>query len=647
MDRLKLHSPDLTSANIEKLAVLFPNCVVEAKDEKGKLTRKIDFDQLRQELSDHIVEGPQERYRLDWPGKREASITANAPIAKTLRPFRVESVGFDTTRNLFIEGDNLEALKLLQETYLGSVKMIYIDPPYNTGSDFIYNDDFEQDSDLYFTRSNQKDDSGQRLVANTEANGRFHSDWLSMLYPRLKLSKTLLKDNGFIFISIDENEVTNLRKICDEVFGESQFVSQIIVQSNKRGQTYKEVAKTHEYLLIYSKSNDIELNEIEKGGDGLPFSDANGGYDLWELRNRNPKFGRFNRENLFFPLFVAPDLRDESGYARVSLTEDENHKISVYPRNSSGIDGCWRWGKAPGEKLATVNLAVPLPVIVAKQRKDGGWNIYEKSRKSTTKVKSIWDDTEVISEQGTIELGELGLGNIFDHPKPLGLLLRCVHIATSDEDIILDFFSGSATTAHATLAKNAEDGCHRRYIMIQLPEPCAATSAAYKAGFHNIADIGKERIRRAGKKIKSENATNAASLDVGFRVLKVDTSNVKNIYYTPDQMKQDQLEIQTDHIKDDRTPEDLLFQVMLEWGVDLSLPIREDKVLGKRVFFVDTNAIAACFDSNVNEDFVKKLAEHKPLRAVFRDNGFASDAVKINVEQIFKLLSPTTEVKTL
>lgn len=648
MDKLKMHSPDLIEANIAKLAdqvaKLFPHCVTEARDAKGELARRIDFDLLRQELSPALVDGPQERYQLNWPGKREALLTANAPIAKTLRPCREESVDFDTTRNLFIEGDNLEALKLLQETYLNQVKLIYIDPPYNTGRDFIYDDDFSDDIDSYKIRSNQKDEAGNRMLVNLESNGRFHSDWLSMLYSRLKLARNLLSEDGVVFISIDDNELPNLRKICDEIFGERQFVSQVIVQSNKRGQTYKEVSKTHEYLLIYSRSDTVSLNEIEKIDKSLPFKDSQGSFDLWELRNRNPKFGRFNRPNLFFPIFVDPDSLDECGYARVSLEESEHYRVQVVPLNSEGVEGCWRWGK---EKIAANDLTCASPVLVGRKRKDGQWNIYEKSRKSTTKVKSIWDDTSVISEQGTIELGKIGLRDIFDHPKPLELVRRCIHLATTGDDIVMDFFGGSSTTAHAVISLNAQDGGQRRFILIQLPEITDDNSEARRGGFATISDIGKERIRRAGNAIKSESFITAPDLDIGFRVLKIDSSNMNEVYYTPDAVTQETLPGLVDNIRADRSAEDLLFQVLLDWGVDLALPIERQTLAGKSVFFVDGNALAACFDTGIDEDFVKQLAAHKPLRVVFRDAGFASDSVKINVAQVFKLLSPATEIKTL
>jgi adenine-specific DNA-methyltransferase len=643
-EKLKMHTPDLTAQNIQKLAELFPGCVTEIRDAVGKVTQGIDFDQLRQELSGSIVEGPRERYHLDWPGKREAILAANAPIAKTLRPSRNESVNFDTTKNLFIEGDNLDALKLLQETYLGKVKLIYIDPPYNRKNDLVYKDDFSESSEAYFLKSNQIDEDGGQLFANTEANGRFHSDWLTMIYSRLRLARSLMSDDGVICISIDDSESDNLRKLSDEVFGASQFIAQIVVQSNKRGQTFKEIAKTHEYIFIYSRAEDIELNEVEKADDALPYTDSQGSFDLWELRNRNPKFGRFNRPNLFFPFFIAPESRDECGYARVSLTETAEFHVRALPLNSRGDEGCWRWGT---DKIKTYDLSTASPVLIARQRRDGEWNVYEKSRKSTTKVKSIWNDTAVISEQGTIELGALGLADTFDHPKPLELVKRCISLATSDGDIVMDFFAGSGTTAHALMDLNALEGAERRFILVQLDYPIEAGSSQGKQSFTTIAEITKERIRRAGTKIKLANALTAPNLDVGFRVLKIDSSNMTNVYYVPDAVTQTDLLGQVDNIRPDRSPEDLLFQVLVDWGLDLALPIATEIIEGKQVFFVDQNALAACFDTGVTDAMVKAIAQRKPLRAVFRDSSYGSDSVKINVEQIFKLLSPETEVRSI
>ena len=645
MEKLKMHTSDITAEKVRRIAELLPNCVTEAPGADGAVRRAIDFDQLRQELSDHIVDGPAERYRLDWPGKREAILAANAPIAKALRPCRDESVEFDTTRNLFIEGDNLDALKLLQETYLGKVKLIYIDPPYNRMNDLIYKDDFSESADGYMIRSNQVDAERGILVVNTEANGRFHSDWLTMLYSRLRLAKSFLAEDGVICISIDDSECDNLRKLCNEVFGPKQFIAQIAVQSNKRGQTFKEIAKTHEYIVIYSKQEDVELNEVDKPDGALPYADSQGAFDLWELRNRNPKFGRFNRANLFFPIYVAPDSLDECGYARISLTNSSSYATQVLPLNSKGEEGCWRWSK---EKISSFDLFAPSPVLIARQRRDGIWNIFEKSRKSTTKVKSIWDDTGVISEQGTIELGELGLGSAFDHPKPLELVRRCINLATSDGDLVMDFFAGSGTTAHALMELNASQQMDRRFILVQLNAAIEETRRQAYPEFLTIADVTKERIRRAGAKIRENTHLTAAKLDLGFRVLKVDSSNMRDVYYTPEQVQQADLHGHIDNIKPDRTPEDLLFQVMLEGGEQLlTAPIVAETIASKQVFFVDTNVLAACFDTGVTDELVKEIAQRKPLRAVFRDASYGSDAVKINVEQIFKFYSPETEVRAI
>lgn len=644
MEKLKLHTPDRVKENVAKLAELFPSCVTEARDDKGNLIRSIDFDQLRQELADHVVDGPRERYHLDWPGKRKAIHLANSPVAKTLRPARAESVNFETTKNLFIEGDNLDALKLLQEIYLNQVKLVYIDPPYNTGKDFVYRDDFSEAAEEYLIRSQQIDDCGNRLLANPESNGRFHSDWLSMMYSRLKLARNLLTPDGIVCVSIDDHECASLRQLCDEVFGRECFLAQIVIQANKRGQTYKEVAKTHEYVVLYSRTGEVSLNEIDKSDGALPYTDSLGPFDLWELRNRNPKFGRFNRPNLFFPVFVAPDDLDECGYAHVSLCESDAARVKVLPVNSEGIEGCWRWGK---DKINSVELTGSSPVLVAKRRRDGGWNVYEKSRKATTKVKSIWNDTEVISEQGTIELGQLGLSEAFDHPKPKALIQRCIHMATSDDDLVVDFFAGSATTADAVMSLNAEDGGTRRFILVQIPATVDADGPARKAGFSTLADVSKERIRRAGNRIRSAKPLVESHLDTGFRVLKIDTSNVKEVFYTPDESKQGDLLKQIDNIREDRTAEDLLFQVLVDWGVDLALPIAQETIDGRTVFFVDGNALAACFDPNVTDELVKEIAKRKPLRAVFRDSSYSSDSVKINVEQIFKLLAPSTEIRSL
>lgn len=628
MQKLKLHSPDITQANIDKLAAiadLFPNCVTESLDSEGQLSRSVDFDQLRQELSASLVEGPQERYQLNWPGKREALLTANAPIAKTLRPCRAESVDFDTTQNLFIEGDNLDALKLLQETYLNKVKLIYIDPPYNTGNDFVYEDDFAEDSASYFERSNQIDDKGNRLNANTEANGRFHSDWLSMIYPRLKLARNLLRDDGVIFISIDDNEQANLKRMCDEVFGEENFVSTIVWEKRYSPQNaVKWFSESHDFVLVFAKNklnwfpNLLERSDEMNARYKNPDNDPRG---VWKPENSTAQGGHGTRTQ-FYEVIAPNGKRHTLPNGRCWLyTEPVLRTMIADNRIWFGADG----NNVPAIKRFLSEV------------------------KQGTACQTIWKYADVgHSQEAKNEVNDLFPESaVFDTPKPTRLIKRILQVATDKTGITLDFFSGSATTAHAAMKINSEDGGSRQFILVQLPEICGVESEPGKAGFKTIAEISKERIRRAGKKIKSETAITAPNLDIGFRVLKIDSSNMNEVYYTPDAVSQDLLSDQVNNIREDRTSEDLLFQVLLDWGVDLALPIAQETIAGKPVFFVDCNALAACFETDINEDFVKLLAKRSPLRVVFRDAGFASDSVKINVEQIFKLMSPSTEVKTI
>ena len=627
MNKLKMHSPDLAQANIDKLAALFPNCVTEAADATGGLQRSIDFDQLRQELSTSIVEGPQERYQLTWPGKREALLTANAPIAKTLRPCREESVDFDTTQNLFIEGDNLDALKLLQETYLNKVKMIYIDPPYNTGNDFVYEDDFAEDSASYFERSNQKDDVGRRLNTNTESNGRFHSDWLSMMFSRLKLARNLLRDDGVIFISIDDNEQANLKRMCDEVFGDENFISTIVWEKRYSPQNaVKWFSESHDFLMVFAKNklnwfpNLLERSDEMNARYKNPDDDPRG---VWKPENSTAQGGHGTKTQ-FYELIAPNGKRHKLPNGRCWLyTEPVLKTLIADNRIWFGADG----NNVPAVKRFLTEV------------------------KQGTACQTIWKYGDVgHSQDAKKEINDLfPESSVFDTPKPTRLIKRILQVATGKNDIALDFFSGSATTADAVMQINVEDGGKRKFILVQMPEVCDEKSDATKAGYQNIAEISKERIRRAGKKIKAENAGEAgiSKVDFGFRVLKIDTSNMKDVFYTPDAVSQDLLSDQVNNIREDRTAEDLLFQVLLDWGVDLALPITQETIAGKTVYFVDGNALAACFDEGVSEDFVKVLAKREPLRVVFRDAGFATDSVKINVEQIFKLMSPSTEVKTI
>jgi adenine-specific DNA-methyltransferase len=620
MEKMKMYSPNLTQENIARIRELFPGCVTEAKGEDGQLKLAVDFDHLRQELSESIVEGPQERYHLDWPGKREALFTANAPIAKTLRPCREESVNFDITKNLFIEGDNLEALKLLQETYLGKIKMIYIDPPYNTGNDFIYEDDFAENSEDFLRRSNQKDESGNRLVANTEANGRFHSDWLSMMYPRLRLAKILLSDEGVIYISIDDGEVGNLRKLADQVFGEDNFIANIIWQKKyTRSNDAKWFSDNHDHILCYGKDKQkVRLQMLPRTDEQLAayINPDNHQKGVWKATPLHSKSG-INTSPYTFKNGITwkPPIGTYRRFNDESMKKmDEDNEIWF------GADGT----QLPSRKSFLCDVK-------------GG----------VTPV-TLWPYDEVgHSHEANNELKELEIGGIFNNPKPTRLLKRALILATNSDDLILDFFAGSATTAHAVMQLNAEDGGNRKFVMVQLLEPCDEKSEAFKAGYKTIAEISKERIRRAGNKILKDECNENWNKDIGFRVLKIDSSNMAEVYYTPDAIEKDLLSDQINNIKPDRSPEDLLFQVLLDWGVDLTLPIRKQTIQGKSVFLVDENALVACFDKGVTEKLVKELAQFEPLRVVFRDNGFVSDAVKINVEQIFKQMSPGTEVKSI
>jgi adenine-specific DNA-methyltransferase len=665
MDKLKLHSKDLTAENIEKLAALFPNCLTESKAEDGTIKHAIDFDLLRQELSADLVEGPQERYRLDWPGKREALATANAPIAKTLRPCREESVDFDTTKNLYIEGDNLEALKLLQETYLNKVKMIYIDPPYNTGKDFIYDDDFRETSEEYFIKSGQTTDEGTRLVANNESNGRFHSDWLTTIYPRLKIARNLLTDDGVIFISINDVEVQNLRKVCGEIFGETNFLAQLIWRTDGNFDNQAKFKSCHEYILVYAR-NENTFPSPPVIDPGVPKTSKL--YNT-HIRNTIVKNGPANPISPVtlpkgFPADFAEGIiekRDDAWPHYLSDAKVSDSKLRHESIVSSGwsskdlllefiANNCEEITDAKGQK--TVFKISTTGAIEA---------IKERSQNQSHVITTLTGLGG--SQRAAQELDDLGV--VFDdYPKPTDLIRYLLRMNTGSDFIALDFYAGSATTAQAVMQLNALDSGTRRHITVQLPHPCPTESNAFKAGYKTIAEIGKERIRRAGAKIRAELeaqlegelpetdkhqeiTAKLANLDTGFRVLKVDSSNMADVYYRPDEVTQDGLALQVENIKPDRSPEDLLFQVLLDWGVDLALPIEQETIASKTVFFVDGNALAACFDPGLDEDFVKELAKREPLRAVFHDASFATDATKINIEQIFKALSPHTELKAI
>jgi len=682
-----MHSMNNIDANIQKIGALFPNCITERKNENGIIEPAIDFDMLKQELSSVVVEGAEERYQFTWPDKKKSILAANAPINKTLRPCREESVNFDTTENLYIEGDNLEVLKLLQETYLGKVKLIYIDPPYNTGNDFVYEDDFAQSAETYITNSGQFDDAGNRLVKNIDSNGRFHTDWLNMIYPRLKIAKDFLAENGVIAISIDEHELENLTKLCDEIYGQVNHIGTFVIKSNPRGSmSTSEIASLHEYLLLYSKNRyEAEIIGHELSSDmesEYKYSDEKGAYRLLGLRMRGGFWRRSDRPKLYYPLYINKDT------GAVSTKYDGYYTEEVYPiQPTTSEDGTWRWSVE--KVISEASLLVGKTVT-----RDGClvWDVYQKDYlerdgKRRTKAKSIWDESEINYQNGAVEIKTLfEKSGVFDYSKPTFLITQIMKmIALEDNDVILDFFSGSATTAHAVLKLNMQENKNIKFVMIQLPEETDKKSEAFKAGYKTICEIGKERIRRAGKKLQEENDKRkdvplletekdvelfvdiakhgsdaiertkdafkrvdiSSNLDIGFRVLKCDSSNMKDVYYNPSEFELSLLDSLEDNIKEDRTPEDLLFQVMLDLGVLLSSKIEETEIAGKRVFNVADNFLIACFDKEVTNETIKEIAQKKPYYFVMRDNGFAGDSVATNFEQIFATYSPDTVRKVL
>lgn len=642
MEHLNMQSMDKVAANVAKIRELFPNCVTERINNEGQLEHAIDFDMLKQELSDHVVDGLQERYQFTWPDKRKAILAANAPINKTLRPCREESVDFDNTENLYIEGDNLEVLKLLQETYLGKVKMIYIDPPYNTGNDFVYGDDFKQSADEYIDNSGQLDEEGNRLVANTESNGRFHTDWLNMMYPRLNLAKDLLSEDGVIAISIDENEVENLKRCCKEIYGESNYIATIISKMNPRGsQSSKDIAITHEYILVIAKSKEYQVNGLELTEEQekeYKYQDAMGCYRLLGLRKRGADSRREDSPSMYFPIYYDPD--------NDNLSTIEKYSVIIYPKLSDGIDGRWRWSKSKVEREK--NLLV---VRAVKRGTEYEYDVFSKdylSENKRRKPMSIWDDKEINNEFATELLTDLFKEKkIFDYSKSLFLLKKLITVLSSADSLVLDFFSGSATTAHAVMQLNAEDGGKRKFIMVQLQEECVENSEAYKAGYKNICEIGKERIRRAGQKIKEENPLTTQDLDIGFRVLKCDSSNMEDVYFTAKEYMDKQQSLFIDNIKKDRSDEDLLFDAMLKLDTPLSSKIEKISIAGKTVYNVAQGHLMACFDKNVTDEVITAIAKEMPSYFVMRDSSQADDSVAINFEQIFNTYSPQTVRRVL
>ena len=628
--------------NIKRIGELFPNCLTERLNEEGKPEVAIDFDQLRQELSKDIVEGPEERYQFTWPDKRNAIRLANAPTTDTLRPCREESVDFDNTQNLYIEGDNLQVLKLLRENYLGKVKMIYIDPPYNTGNDFVYNDDFSQSADEYMHNSGQADEEGNRLVANPESNGRFHTDWLNMIYPRLKVSRDLLSEDGVLFVSIDNNEVKNAIALCNDIFAEKNCLGVIANINNPKGRSDdKYVATAHEYILVYAKDIDkVIWYGFEPTDDNIikryNKTDDNGKkYREIDLRKTGENDLREDRPNLFYYFYYNQSTGD------FYPSQDGNGRdgyIVIRPLREDGKEGNWRWGMTTA--LSQIDQLIPKFMPTRKI-----WGVMQKDYlegRSLVKPTSAWTFKDVNSERGTEDFISLGFDKrIFPKPKPIGTIKRSIILSVKkDEEIILDFFSGSATTAHAVMQLNAEDGGKRKFIMVQLPEATDEKSEAYKAGYKNICEIGKERIRRAGKKIKEESPLTTQDLDTGFRVLKLDSSNMQDVYYTPAEFNE--RDLFEDNIKPDRTEEDLLFQTMIELGIELSAKIEQTQIAGKTVWNVSDGYLMACFDEEVNETTITEIARQHPYYFVMRDSSLANDQVADNFEQIWEEYSKDT-----
>jgi len=628
-------SPDLTDANIDKLAELFPTVVTESVDANGNAKMAVDFDLLRQELSDHVVEGPQERYRLDWPGKRAAALAANAPIAKTLRPVREESVDFDTTKNLFIEGDNLEALKLLQESYLGKVKVIYIDPPYNTGNDFVYNDEFAETTKEYLARSGQTDDEGTRLVANLESNGRFHSDWLSMMYPRLKLARNLLAPDGLMFISIDDSEASALVQMAGEVFGRSNVVATIAWEKRyTRSNNANSFYSVKDTLVLCRRSEAgspiKELRDDESAGIYKnPDDDSRG---VWTSSSYVNPATKEARPNLAYSI-----LRPQGGASIDHPTHAWKFQRSEHERHVEE-NRLW-WGK---DGLAQY----PRLKVFLSEMSDGMVPI------------DLWShETAGTTDEGGAEIKELFGAAVFEFPKPTKLIRKLLGIfvapsATWPKDLtVLDFFAGSSSTAHAVLAQNAADGGDRRFIMVQLPELTAENSIARGQGFGHIAQLSRERVRRAAAKIAQELdqqlTTRETPLDLGFRCVRVDTTNMANVFRSSDETDQLALTQLEGSVKADRSGEDLLFQVLLDWGLELTMRIDVEEIDNHQVFVVEDGALIACFDEQISPSVVNSIAKRRPLRAVFRDSGFASDDARINAEQVFREVSPATDVKVI
>lgn len=641
MEKMRLETKNITDENIKKILELFPNVATESEDENGNLKRAIDFDKLKQELSEDVVDG-EEKYDFTWVGKKEAMIEANIPIRKTLRPCRDKSLNWENTENIYIEGDNLDALKLLQESYLGKVKMIYIDPPYNTGNDILYKNNYFLSDDENDELSTIKDENGNILFLNSETNAKFHSDWLSMMESRLRCARNLLSDDGCVVLAIDENELFNLGALCDEIFGCENRIGVITVVHKPEGRNQaKYFATSNEYALFYAKNkekfilNSVILDEeILKTYDR---EDEKGKYrpnNYIRLGGGNDNL-RVNKPNFWYPIYVSPDLK------HVTLKKEQGY-YEKYPRTATQ-ERTWK------TKASTFQEQLDKGEIFAEKDGNGEIQVYEKYRVEKGQlIKTHWIDKRYNAIYNGTKILENIMGcKTFDFPKSLYLIIDTLKLTTNKDSIILDFFSGSATTAHACMQLNAEDGGNRKFIMVQIPQTCDEKSEAFKAGYKNICDIGEERIRRAGQQILNQVQNDGKKIDVGFRVFKVDDTNMKEVYYSPSETDPKQLGLYESNIKDDRTDEDLLYGCLLDWGIELSLPHRVENIDGKKVHIVNQDDLVACFEENIPESVIRKIAEMKPTRVVFRDSSFNSDDNKINVEEIFKLITPDTRVKVI
>lgn len=621
MNKLDMQSIDIVDENIEKISELFPNVIVESANGKT-----IDFDLLKQELSKEIVDGVKEKYQLTWPGKKEAIVNANTPSKNTLRPIKEKSVDFDNTKNIYIEGDNLEVLKILQESYLNKIKCIYIDPPYNTGSDFIYNDKFSKSENEELIESGQIDEDGNRMISNNQSNGKFHSDWLSMMFSRLKLARNLLSKDGLIFVSIDDNEQVNLKKVCDEIFGEKNFIGIFCINSTPNARDYGHIGKMHEYALFYAKNIDFaKSNMIPEEDKKFTYSDEIGGFNIHPLYNSNEAFTPANRPNLYYPFYVNPNSKTKDGFYEIGL-ENRTGWIEVYPPKSvkNGVQFVWRWGK---EEKSRANLNKE----IVGYKVDNEFKIVQKMRNSAKLIRSFLYDGGYTSRKGTAEVEEIIGSKIFSFPKPVELIKLFLKSGSNEDSIVLDFFSGSGTTAQAVMELNNEDNGNRRFILVQLPEKID------KKEFKTICDLGQERIRRVANKLKQ---SNSQCKDLGFRVYKTDSSNMKDIFYKPNDLEQSQLRLFESNIKEDRTTDDLLTQVILDLGLTLDLDIEERMIGDNKVYYVAGNSLVACFDDNIDINIVDKICECEPYKVVFKDSAFKYDNDKINLEERFKKLLP-------